>query len=376
MFSQRITMMRQQFFILLASMVVVLSGTIAYFAYHNLTYDRARTRQIRHAGFVEKQTVLPDKSVINYGEGPNNGIPLLLIHGQQVSWQDYSQVLTELSSRYHVFAVDCYGHGGSSKDPKKYTARANSDDIVWFINNVVKDQVVVSGHSSGGLIATLVAATAPDMIRGLVIEDAPFFSTEPDRAPKTFAGHGFKDMHDFLASGEPNFTRYSLEHTYLAHLFGEKNFDNLVRKPALKRLDRRPHEIPRVWYYPPGWKINEIYDLTANMQDGTGSYDLRFGDTFYDYSWFTGFDQVETLRAVTCPSVLLHVGPDAKIGSYYDDNGVLLSAMDDKDSQRVYSLLPEQHRMLIDNVDSGHDIHAEKPDIFIYAVDVLAEKWG
>ena len=175
MFSQRITMMRQQFFILLASMVVVLSGTIAYFAYHNLTYDRARTRQIRHAGFVEKQTVLPDKSVINYGEGPNNGIPLLLIHGQQVSWQDYSQVLTELSSRYHVFAVDCYGHGGSSKDPKKYTARANSDDIVWFINNVVKDQVVVSGHSSGGLIATLVAATAPDMVRGLVIEDAPVF---------------------------------------------------------------------------------------------------------------------------------------------------------------------------------------------------------
>jgi len=123
-------------------------------------------------------------------------------------------------------------------------------------------------------------------------------------------------------------------------------------------------------------KINEIYDLTANMQDGTGSYDLRFGDAFYDYSWFTGFDQVETLRAVTCPSVLLHVGPDAKIGGYYDDNGVLLSAMDDKDSQRVYSLLPKQHRMLIDNVDSGHDIHAEKPDIFIYAVDVLAEKWG
>ena len=50
--------------------------------------------------------------------------------------------------------------------------------------------------------------------------------------------------------------------------------------------------------------------------------------------------------------------------------------MDDKDSQRVYSLLPERHRMLIDDVESGHDIHAEKPDIFIYAVDVLAEKWG
>ena len=70
MLSQRITMMRQQFFILLASMVVVLSGTIAYFAYHNLTYDRARTRQIRHAGFVEKQAVLPDKSVIIMARDP------------------------------------------------------------------------------------------------------------------------------------------------------------------------------------------------------------------------------------------------------------------------------------------------------------------
>ena len=112
------------------------------------------------------------------------------------------------------------------------------------------------------------------------------------------------------------------------------------------------------------------------MQDGTGSYDLRFGDAFYDYSWFADFDQVETLRAVICPSVLLHVGPDAKIGGYYDDNGVLLSAMDDKDSQRVYSLLPEQHRMLIDNVDSGHDIHAENRTFSSTPWTFLAEKWG
>ena len=100
------------------------------------------------------------------------------------------------------------------------------------------------------------------------------------------------------------------------------------------------------------------------------------GNVFYDQSWFAGFDQAETLRAVTCPSVLLHVGADAKIGGYYDDNGVLLSAMDDKDAQRVYSLLPEQHRVLIDNVEGGHNIHSEKPDIFIDAVNVLAEKWG
>ena len=347
----------------------LLGGGLAYYAHRNVTYDRTIETVVRRAGFVERQVVLPNGSVIHYGEGPSNGSPLMLIHGQKTTWRDYSVVLGELSQRYHVFAVDCYGHGGSSRDPADYTAIKNAVDFVWFIQRVVKSPVLISGHSSGGLLATIVAARAPQFVTGLLIEDAPFFATEPGRAEKTFAWLEFRDMHHFLRSGERNFTRYSLEHTYLAQVLGQKKFDTFVKRPALDYMRRHPGKIPRLWYYPPEVHVNEFFDLTANLQDGTGSYDLRFGETFYDFSWFADFDQVETLKAVRCPSILLHAAHPSNTRGYYDDRGVLLGAMDDRDASRVHSLL--SRGTLVDNVKSGHNIHAERPEVFIKAVDDL-----
>ena len=46
--------------------------------------------------------------------------------------------------------------------------------------------------------------------------------------------------------------------------------------------------------------------------------------------------------------------------------------MDDKDAKRVDKLLLNNH--LIDDIESGHDIHAEKPEIFIRAIDDLQKR--
>ncbi|EGJ39687.1 alpha/beta hydrolase [Streptococcus sanguinis SK355] len=194
--------MKRTMMLVILILIAVILVSAGWFAYRNLHYDKANLKYIRQAGMIEKQVTLPDGSLINYGEGPKNGPPLLLIHGQQVSWEDYAKVFGELSKRYHVYAVDCYGHGGSSKNPAKYSVLENSQDFIWFIHNIIKAPVFISGHSSGGLLATMVAALAPDTVRGLLIEDAPFFSTEPSRAFSTFSWLGFKDMYDFLKSGK------------------------------------------------------------------------------------------------------------------------------------------------------------------------------
>ena len=186
---------------------------LVFYAHRNLTYDHGTQAKLQQAGFQEKQAKLPDGSVLNYGEGPANGLALVLLHGQQVSWEDYAPVLPELAKRYHIYAIDYYGHGGSSKNPAKYSATAISTDISWFIRQYIKQPVIISGHSSGGLLASLITADAPDMVRGLVIEDAPFFTTEKGRAESTFSWRSFKDMHDFLVSGQSNFTQYWLDHT-------------------------------------------------------------------------------------------------------------------------------------------------------------------
>ena len=152
-------------------------------------------------GFVEKKAELNDGSIINYAEGPNNGKALLLIHGQTGAWKDYGTVLPELSKNWHIFAVDCYGHGFSSHDDSKYFLEKNGNDLIWFINNIIRKETVVSGHSSGGLLAAYIAAYGKNLIVGAVLEDPPIFSTEKGNFEKSFAYHDtYKPMYEYIHS--------------------------------------------------------------------------------------------------------------------------------------------------------------------------------
>ena len=94
------------------TVLVILLFLIGSYFYTNLTDMEKPLKAMRDAGFTEKQVTLKDGTVLNYGEGPDNGKPpLLLIHGQGMTWEDYAKSLPALSERYHVFAVDCHGHG-------------------------------------------------------------------------------------------------------------------------------------------------------------------------------------------------------------------------------------------------------------------------
>lgn len=117
--------------------VLATAGLVAGgYIINNLTYFERNMAAVRRAGFVEKQVTL-NGVVLNYSEGPDNGPPLLLIHGQVVDWQNYARVLPGLSAHYHVFAVDCYGHGRSAQAPEKYTAATMGADFAQFINEVI-----------------------------------------------------------------------------------------------------------------------------------------------------------------------------------------------------------------------------------------------
>lgn len=350
--------------VVIFAFIAVIALAFGAYAYNNMNYDKAAAGRIHKAGFTEKQAALPDGSVINYGEGPGTGVALMLIHGQGVSWEDYSAVLGGLSELYHVYAVDCYGHGGSSKDPAKYPAVANGTDLVWFIKNVIREPVVVSGHSSGGLLAIWAAANAPENVRGLVIEDAPIFATEPDRCENTFAWQdSFKPIHEYLNQSEvKTYAEYALRHNFMQTMWGPNGWEKIVIPGAEKCMAERPNRI-RIWYLPAA--MNRYFDLWRCLQDGNGDYDLRFGDQFYDCSWFEGFDQAETLSAVKCPSVLLHT-------AVTDKDDVLLGAMTAEDAARADSLLADN--VLIDKIKSGHDIHLEQPRVFIGALaDLLGQ---
>lgn len=359
---------------LIAVGTVVITSMIAVgaFAYRNMNYDffndKFLDKKGYRLGFTEDVAKLDDGSEIYYIEGPDNGPKLLLLHGQQTSCYDYAKVLPKLSKEFHVYALDYYGHGKSSKNPAKYSAAAIGDDIIWFIKNVVKEKVYISGHSSGALLAAYVSAKAPDCITAAVLEDGPFFSTLPGRAEKTVSWLGFKNMYDYLNQNKTDtYMEYSLDNDYMQEVFNAKDpnaWDKIIKNPALKYLDKHPGQIPKIWFYPPELGVNAIYALNASMQDGTSNYDLRFGVTFYDYSWFTGFDQEEILKSIKSPTIVMHVAPNKMTApGYYDENGILLAAMDETDAQKVVDLVP--NGKYVGGFKSNHDIHADLPDEYV-----------
>ncbi|MBN1926249.1 MAG: alpha/beta hydrolase [Prolixibacteraceae bacterium] len=313
----------------------------------NFYFDKPLIRKVNKAGFVEKQAVLNDGTVLNYAEGPDNGIPLLLIHGQMAAWQIYMKVLPELSKYYHIYAIDCHGHGKSAKDTSKYTAQAMGEDFIWFIENVIGKPAVVSGNSSGGLMAAWLAANSPDNVLGVVLEDPPFFSSEADRCEKTFAWLDlFRTCHSYLEQDSLNdFSIYYLKNSYWINFFGEAK-DKIINT-AVSYRSKHPDKRLVIFYLPTSIN-NSFYFLE--------DYDPRFGDTFYDCSWFDGFDHAETISRINCPSVLIHANWK------YGADGVLLGAMSDEDASKAHSLIKDN---VLLEVKSGHSVSFDKPEEMI-----------
>ena len=53
---------------------------------------------------------------VNYAEGPDNGPPLLLIHGLGGHWANWEPVIDQFAEDWHVYAIDLRGHGDSGWD--------------------------------------------------------------------------------------------------------------------------------------------------------------------------------------------------------------------------------------------------------------------
>lgn len=338
----------------------------------NITYDYSGERFInRHAsqlGIEERKFQLLDGSVINYAEGPDNGPDLVLLHGQMVNWKDYRTVLSELVKTFHVYALDYYGHGKSSKNPDLYNIERIGSEIAVFIQEEIGPNAIVAGHSSGALIAAYIAAEYPDRTTAIILEDGPFFATEKGRAEQTFSYKIFQTIHNYLSKDSKiSYFEYYLNNSPMRILFnkdGKDNWKKIIANPALKLFRKNPTKIPIIWYYPPELGVNTLLQLTANMQDGTGDYDLRFGEAFYDFTFFNGISQEAMLKKIRVPTCILHVAPPKDTApSYYTESGMLISAMNEQDAQRVNELIPNS--VLIEGFNSTHDIHSDQPKEYV-----------
>jgi pimeloyl-ACP methyl ester carboxylesterase len=112
---------------------------------------------------------------LDYVETNNDGIPLLLLHGGSSRWQTIGSMIPDLEKYSRVYALDLRGHGQSDKGDN-YKINSYVEDIAAFIEKHIQQPTVIFGHSLGGMIGIMLAATHPSLVRGLIIGDSPFNS--------------------------------------------------------------------------------------------------------------------------------------------------------------------------------------------------------
>lgn len=165
--------------------------------------DYAKETFIPHA--YPELTVDLGEVVLNYVvSGPESAPVLVLIPGLVESWWGYEAAIKLLEGDFRVYAVDMRGQGRSSRTPGRYTLDNWGNDLVRFLERVVRKPAVVAGSSAGGVIAAWLAAYAPPgLVHAAVLEDAPLFTSEltPARGSgihQTAVGYLFKLFSTYL----------------------------------------------------------------------------------------------------------------------------------------------------------------------------------
>lgn len=119
------------------------------------------------------------QSMVVRREGPEDGRPVLLLHGFPESGATWGPITSYLTDRrFRTVAPDLRGHGLSDAPPRRHRYRlaAIVDDVLAVIDHFTESDtaaVDVVGHDWGGGLTWMLAQRHPDRIRRAVVVASP-----------------------------------------------------------------------------------------------------------------------------------------------------------------------------------------------------------
>ena len=295
-----------------------------------------------------------DNNIINYYEADSNNPILLIIHAQSANSSSYSGVIKDLSKKFHLIIIDCYGHGKSSHNKEKYNIISQGDDLIEFIQYKTDEKISILGHSSGGLIACYIASKS-NLCDNLILEDPPLFSSVGE---KRFNYYNYNDLsticHNFINQDEEeDFVYYYFMNQYMWNFFPENSREkirNKSGKSALKYRKKHPDKPLKIRFWPK--KFLEAFN-------GMEQYDPYFGENFYNDTFNCNINYSKLLSEINCKTLFMKA--NTKIG----DDGIIMGALTDEDLQRVTGLIKN---IRVEYFNCGHGIHNEKKKEFVKSV--------
>jgi pimeloyl-ACP methyl ester carboxylesterase len=107
-------------------------------------------------------------------ESPNAAGPVVLcLPGLTRNSADFEDLAPYLQARFRVVAPDLRGRGRSARDPKmeNYQPTVYLADLALLIASLGITRMAIVGTSLGGLLAMMIAATRPQAVAGIVLND-------------------------------------------------------------------------------------------------------------------------------------------------------------------------------------------------------------
>jgi pimeloyl-ACP methyl ester carboxylesterase len=271
---------------------------------------------------------------MNYAVAGDPSLPaLLLIPGQTESWWGYEATLPLLAKHFQAYAVDLRGQGRSSRTPGRYTLDNMGNDLVRFVERVIKRPTFVSGLSSGGLLSCWLSAYAPPgAVRGALYEDPPIFSSElsPSCGPSIKQSIG------------PMFALFS---KYLGDQWSVGDWDGM-REASTREL--------------PAW-IAAIRVIADAPPQNLKEYDPEWARAFWTGTVAQSCDHARMLASVKVPVLFTH-----HFRVVNEETGFLMGASSDVQAKRACEILAttgvkHEYRSF---PQMGHSMHGQDPALF------------
>jgi len=282
---------------------------------------------------------------LNYATAGDPELPaLLLVPGQTESWWGYEQAMPLLAEHFQLYAVDLRGQGRSTRTPGRYTLDNMGNDLVRFIDLVIGRPTIVSGNSSGGILAAWLAAYAkPGQVLGAVCEDPPLFSSEINPACGESIRQSLGPMFALLSKWLGDQWSIGDWQGMQAAAPRELPMHVLV---ALGRMGMGgPPDQP-----PPA-------QPPQNMKE----YDPEWARSFWSGLAGASCDHLRMLQGAKAPILVTH-----HFREIDPDTGALMGAVSDQQVRRAGELVREVGKRfeVRDLPDMAHAMHAHAPELF------------
>ena len=105
-----------------------------------------------------------------HAAGPEDGVPVLLLHGASANLRElWTPVGEPLARTHRVIAIDRPGYGYSARTGDAQTLAAQADFAAEALTQVAEEPAFVIAHSLGAAVALRLAIEYPERVRGLVL---------------------------------------------------------------------------------------------------------------------------------------------------------------------------------------------------------------